>query len=136
MVDTCTVVEDASVSSTCRNSTETRSGECVQDEWFLSTSALNAAIGREPSARSRGRVQPVVVPRVVAGLVDAVVAEVAEERVVVAAAVEDLVVLVGGVVFSALLPHAAAPTANATRRAADMPRAMTIMPGFCAEMRR
>ncbi len=107
-----------------------RRGECVQDEWFLSSSALNAAIGSEPSTRSDGRVQPVVVPRVVAGLVDAVGDEFAEERVVVAAAVEDVAALVAGVVFLALLPHAAVPTANTTRTAAEIPRLMTITRGF------
>jgi hypothetical protein len=135
-VDTLAVVVNAAVSSTCRNSTEMRRGECVQDEWFLSSSALNAAIGSEPSACSGGRVKPVVVPRVVAGLVDAVVGEVAGERVVVGAAVEDAVVLVAGVVFLALLPHAAVPIANTTSRAADMARVITIMPGFWAQTRR
>jgi hypothetical protein len=36
----------------------------------------------------------------------------------------------------ALLPHAAVPTANTTRTAAEIPRLMTIMRGFCAQMRR
>jgi hypothetical protein len=77
-----------------------------------------------------------VVPRVVAGLVDAVVGEVAAGRVVVAAAVEDVVVLVAGVVCLALLAHAAVPIAKTTRNAADTPPVVAIMPGFCAHTSR
>ena len=115
----CTVVVNAAVSSSCRNSTEMRRGECVQDEWSVLSSALNAPTGIEPSNPSDGRVQPVVDPRVVAGIVEA-------------AAVEEVVEAVPGVVFFVLLPHAAVPTANTTNRAADTPRAMTIMLRFCA----